>query len=200
LNAGFSSDVTSRLVASFQSLNLIDNNGCPNKEFITLFESRETPLWRANLKALARKHYAFVDANELKTMGPKELYATFYRYAGRDDDTVNKAVSFFINLAYEAGYELSSPLQTRIKMANSISALRAARAKTPAKSPPTPPAKPTLRKVTPPKVGNGAQPPSAVAQLLDKLPSFNPKWPPEVQAQWLESFTRLTAASIGKGK
>jgi hypothetical protein len=204
LGQAFHHDVASRLMSSLRTLHLVDDNGYPTKELSTLVSSRQTPLYEANLQALVRKNYAFLDGVKLEKADAAAVYAAFCNHTGLDDTTLRKSMSFFVNLAHAAGMPLSPSLQKRVKMSDASAALKA-RQKAADKTNRSSGAASTRRRrptkrAAPPRSAKPAADAKAraVAQLLDKLPPFNPEWAADVQAQWLKTYDRLTAASLDK--
>jgi hypothetical protein len=210
LSRAFNRDVASRLLSSLRTLQLIDEAGNPTPDLRTLVGSLETPLYQPNLQSLIRKNYPFLHGIKLESAEADDIYKAFCRYTGLDDTTLEKSMSFFVNLAHAAGVPLSPSLQVRVKMSNSSAELKARRKATgqPNRSSRAstrlqrfrgrrPPPAPRIK----PKPAPAAKP-SAIAQLLEKLPPlppFNPEWSAEVQAQWFENYRQLLAATEETG-
>ena len=176
-------------------LNLTDNYGNATADLEALVESTDSQR-RQLLDRIVRTAYDFLftDSFTLTRATAAQLEEKF-RQAGASGDTVRKCVTFFVNIAKDAGIELSTFILSQATPRPVQSKSRSQRPKTTSAR-----AKGSSRTTSGSTATNASIPPLAgvssaeaiwAQQLLEKFPSFDPAWPDEVKAQWFEGFRHL---------
>jgi hypothetical protein len=190
-----SSDMWSRLLRSLRSLELISDANVILPSLPPLVKAWNTEFWRTATLPLLNKHYGpILKSIDISQASNKQFKKAFAAHVPRDQELRQKCEAFFLNWAQSAGFDLSQPLEQRVRMSATATVLKGAARETDRSS--------ELEKLpmTLPIKSNGTPDPSqkanAIKQLLDKLPAFNPEWTPDVQAKWLESYARLTESLV----
>lgn len=184
----------SQMKHALRYLQLIDAYGNTNENFNALVEADEFQR-KQLLNHVVRSAYAFLFVESFvltrATMGQLEEK---FRNVGASGDTVRKCVTFFTNIAQNAGIDLSpfvlnqpAPRSTATKTRDANSPRSKTKASRGKATSTAGRKSESARTVTPP--------PSPASnwshQLLGKFPSFDPAWPDEVKTQWFESFRQL---------
>ncbi|MBO9519321.1 MAG: hypothetical protein J7493_14755 [Porphyrobacter sp.] len=116
--------------------------------------------------------YPFLDHLDLEKAAPAQVSDAFAA-TGASPSIVKRAMSFFINASSEAGRIIGPRLRYGRRVAVAASATRTSR-------------RPVNKRAGAYEL-KVAQ--TALArQLLEKLPPFDPKWAPQVQASWMRCF------------
>jgi hypothetical protein len=184
--AGISTSLTSRTIQALVTLDLIDERGhpTPTLEGIRLAPGAE---YRERLADWLRLAYAdalsFIDPTQDDETKIRDAFRS-YKPVGQQ----NRMVTLFTGLCEAAGLMPERKRQRAKPIGKNADPIR--RTKPPAadndenvKPAPAPPpgGDPKTEKQTN----------SVVSQLLDKFPSFDPTWAPEIQAKWFEGYDRL---------
>ena len=190
-----SSDMWSRLLRSLRSLELINEANVTQPLLARLVKAWNTEFWRAETIPLLDKHYGpILKSIDISQVSNEQFKKAFAAHVRRDQELRQKCEAFFLNWAQSAGFELSQPLEQRVRMSATAAVLKGAardsdKSSELEKGPMTKPIQSRDPAYPWQKV-------SAITQLLDKLPAFNPEWEPDVQAKWLESYARLTESLV----
>jgi hypothetical protein len=183
LMASYSGAVQSQLIGTLEYLNLIRSDDGVPTEKLEKFLHSEGVEQQHLLKEILTSSYSFLFKEELdlRRATSESLYEKF-RQVGATGDTTRKCVAFFLKAAKDAGIELSPhikktrgrrPGMTKIKHRIDQSSTKQAL--------------PSGFDDT----GFSGGEISLEKLLLSKFPSFDPAWPPEVQAKWFEGFKEL---------
>ncbi len=174
------------LIAALKYLSLTTPQDAPTEKLTRLVNS-EGQEWQKVFKDILTSGYGFIfkDGLDLMRATPRQLDEQF-ETTGASGDTVRKCVAFFIAAAKDAHIQLS-PHITKAKRGTRSTNNRPRRAAT------------TVAETV--KMDEGSaetQPPAQLGwsqMLLSKFPTFDPAWPPEVQAKWFDSFEKLMKAN-----
>jgi len=171
----------SAIMAALRYFDLVGPDGAPTDALRELVEADDNE-YAVQLKSLLEKHYAFLGKDLERATGSQ--VAERFRQSGIGGSTVAKAMGFYIAAAKIAGIKLSPHI----------------------KPPPVPRPSPS-RRTRPSREEfdeeNGddlTQPASAktlLEMLVEKFPSFDPTWEPDVKKKWFEAFDELM--KHGKG-
>lgn len=148
-------------------------------------------------KQILTEKYSFISEGgcDLTRATEGQLQECFAR-AGASGDTARKSYAFFVRAAKDAGLELSSYILKPGKQQ------RAAGGKPRRK--PLPPVQngqedtlggkskpPVVDRPSDPKPEFSSEDRFLLDKLISKLPEFDPKWEPEIKAEWLKAFREL---------
>lgn len=189
---GYSGSAIAQIMGALKFLRLIEEDGTTLPGLQELMDT-EGESRQAFFQAAIRDCYQFMsDGFDLKTATQGMLDEKF-KEAGASGDTIRKCSHFFLWMAKEAGFELSTQLKTPSARATIP---RKSAKKTRAKKPSGGEAQTTLNGAVSP----GGQPQVADfdALLLQKLPAFNPEWSDEAQTAWLKALSAISAKAKGE--
>ncbi|KXK05383.1 MAG: hypothetical protein UZ03_NOB001000881 [Nitrospira sp. OLB3] len=170
------------LIAALKYLSLTNASDAPTEKLTRLVNSSGGE-WQKVFKDIVISGYGFIfkDGLDLMRATPRQLDEQF-ETTGASGDTVRKCVAFFIAAAKDAEIQLS-PHITKAKRGTRPTNNRSKRVS----SVVTEPSKMD-------EVATETQAPAQLGwsqMLLSKFPTFDPAWPPEVQAKWFDSFEKL---------
>jgi hypothetical protein len=179
-----------QIMSAIRYLSLVDNNNKPTPNLRFLLDGRATPEERTKkLRDIAVNAYGFILNNtsiNLKNATYAQLQELFHDHCGVDGDVRRKCIKFFISFTNDAGIQLSTFINKRVRMAQASSAPRTAARKASSRNP---------RSSTTPEVPQIAEkipePNVLLEILIGKFPEFDVKWTAEQKTMWLESFSQL---------
>jgi hypothetical protein len=181
-----SGSMRSQLMSALRFLGLIDANGNTTESLRALVKAYKTDKWRDVLQHILYEAYDEVVGNvDLDTGTGANLDEAFRSRGSVDGQMLDKAVRFYLAALREVGQAFSPHFASRkVKKA-------AARKPKPASGHGD-----TVKDATGESGKKNTKhndPPgrSWHEMLLEKFPSFDPKWSPEVQAKWFENFGTL---------
>jgi hypothetical protein len=181
----YSGGMQSWLKASLRMMKLIDGESVPQDRLKALVKAQGEDR-KALLRELFNTTYAPILTGkvDLQSTTPQKLRDAFTAL-GAKGETIEKCIAFLVALGKDAGFTLSPHLTTR------------AAPKPRTKRTPRPGVAPggDAGGAGEPNGGGGdggghASDPAAKA-LLDKFPTFDPSWAPEIQAKWFAAFEKL---------
>ena len=105
-------DEASRIVAGFTGLGWLDDVGFPQSDLIRLVEAFDTPNWKSTLIEVVPRSYSFLPRN-VEDFSRDDFDKAFKDYIGRDLSSTRNGITFFLCLAYEAGYTLTDEMVRR---------------------------------------------------------------------------------------
>ena len=186
---GYSGGAVSQIVGALKHFGLVldDGDNTTTQKLHDLVGS-EGDGRQALIKQMVLDGYPFMrNGFDLKTATQGMLDQKF-KDTGAKGDTVRKCGYFFMSLAKDAGFEVSTHLRAPSARPTSVK-------RKPKKAKP----------LTDPKVNKAVQvqnsgdsggPNDFYDKLLDKLPEFNPEWDKPAQEAWMRA---LDAVSKAKG-
>lgn len=184
LMGNMAGSIQGQILATLTYLHLIDSKGIPTDKLVNLVNSEGAEKQKI-LKDILHSSYKFIffDGFDLGTSTSRHLEEQFNK-AGVSGDTTRKCVGFLIGIGKDAGVKLSPHIQQKKRGPKGVG-------KTQSK----PKRMPVIKAGTDELrvgVAENATPSMGWNQLLlSKFPSFDPAWPPEVQAKWFDSFEKL---------
>ena len=166
------------LIATLKFLKLITDDGTPTQDLSRLAKAQDAERKKI-LREILTKSYDFLLGNAFRVANatPRQIEEQFTAKTSATGETVRKCIAFFLAAAKDADIEVSPYLK---KM----------RYSKPARS----------QRRAPLGIVNGQEEdpelrdpkPSGWAELLmQKFPTFDPAWPPEVQAKWFDAFKQM---------
>ncbi len=167
-----------QLIAALKFFGLIDEDGIPSDQLVTLSRANEED-WKDYLGVLLKEHYP-KEIEQLGDASPKTLRDSFVTsFDGIGSSLVEPAIRFLITAAKESGIPVSAHVGKR--RPRSTSAI-----------------KHTLRKEVR-RSENPLEPSRTAVQqedtlqraLLSKFPDFDPTWGQEQQQAWFSAYQRL---------
>lgn len=177
------------LLGTLRYLDLITQDDTPTTRLEQLVQAEERD--RAPILAKMVKDaypYLWDGSIDLKRATSAEFDEKVKAVSGANGSTLEKAATFFLALAAEAGEELSPHLTKR--KTGLVSGSRRARGR-PRK---TQEAKqPSI--LPPPSPGPESAPTDITEKLLDKFPEFDPHWDDSIKAKWFEGFEKLMSSA-----
>ena len=165
------------LMGALKYLKLIADDGIPTDRLRQLVSSEGADRQK-RLQDVARTAYAFLfrDGFHLQTATPRQLDEAFTK-AGPSGDTVRRCVTFFVELAKDAGLPLSPHIEKSSLATRAMPRRRRTNGNTAAEIQEQPIRTEVAKPLT--------------ELLLDKFPAFDTAWPDEVKAKWFTAFGDL---------
>lgn len=187
-----SGGMQSWLKASLRYMKLVNDADEPTDALKRLVKAQGDDR-KVLLRELFNQTYSCLNGKvDLANTTPQKLRAAFADL-GAQGETVEKMISFLIGLGKVAGVPLSPYLTTRTR------GPRRPKQKTAKREGATTPGSDSAdddESGDGDQDGENSAPQKAMTQaLLDKFPTFDPKWPTEVQTKWFEAFSRLMTAT-----
>ena len=190
-------------MTTLKSLELVDAEGRPSlvlEELVFAEGERRREL----LRGMLQDFYTPVFELDLGRATRKQFHDAFRAFGAREG-VLAKCEAFFIRAARDAGIQLSQ----YIVSGRHVGRRRAAAARP--RAPQTQVASEPVAAAPEPEVAPvpvaPAQPSPQVAtklnvaeMILSKYPDFDPSWPADVQAKWLEGMTKLYEGLAASGK
>lgn len=173
------------LIHALKALKLIDDRGDPMPTLQKVVAAWPDEQARHGiLMVIVHEAYPFLFRGgfNLQTASPSQI-AEAFGTAGAQGDTVRKCIAFFIGLAKDAGIVISPHVK------NAGKGFRSTRR--PRKNGNAPQIEQREIDVQP----HDDVSPNVVSILLDKFPTFDPSWSPDVQAKWFDAYERLMKAA-----
>lgn len=177
------------LIAALKYLALTTTHDAPTEKLTRLVNSEGHEHQKVFRDIITTGYgFLFKDGFELLRSTPRQLDEQFEK-TGVSGDTVRKCVAFFIAAAKDADIPLS-PHITKAK-----------RGPRPVNNKPKRPSSVAteVSKAAEEEPGNAPAQLGWSQMLLSKFPTFDPAWPPDVQAKWFDSFAKLMQADPSKG-
>lgn len=176
--------IQSQLISALKYLKLIGPTDTPTDKLARLVNSEGAEQQKV-LRDILHTGYPFIfrDGFELERATPRLLDEQFDD-VGATGDTVRKCIAFFIAISKDAGIPLSPHIKSKQRGPRQPSQRsRKSNGETPSRQ-------------THDNDDSTARPESLgwAQLLLAKFPSFDPAWPPDVQAKWFDSFGKLMKA------
>lgn len=190
LMKSFSGGSQSEIVVALKYLGLMEPETSKTTDKLKEFVESEGADRQRVLKSLLVANYRFLfeEDFDLENATAQQLRARFGK-TGATGDTLEKCIRFFMKAASTAGLQLSPYFK---KVYESKPANAKARRKVTANRelPPEPiqPEQKEETKPTEPRLDS-----TLLDKFLEKLPSFDPNWPPEAQTTWLNAYKELMA-------
>jgi hypothetical protein len=179
------------LLVALKYLDLISSEGVPTDKLSRLTSTAEgSPERQAALREILTTAYPFifksgVPLEQATSKQIDELFAT----TGAASETLRKSLAFFVVAAQQAGIKLSPHILKRPRRARGT-VNRTRRASTPTN---TASAEESTEDVKDEKSREVSD--IKWRLLLEKFPTFDPAWSPEIQTKWFDAFERLSKAS-----
>jgi hypothetical protein len=186
----------SHIMAALEYLHLTDNGVTTEllRKLVDSDRAQQKEIW----KELIADRYSFLSEGgcDLTCATEKQVQDCFMK-TGASSSTMHRSYSFFVTAAKEAGLQLSPYILKSAKGQRSTSS-RPRR-----KSPPVTSQngqEVEQRKEFPPPPADHSQDSKPefstedrflLDKLISKLPEFDPKWDPEIKAEWLKAFREL---------
>lgn len=172
------------LVAAFKFFNLVNKDNVPTPRLEKLVAATGEDR-KALLLQMLKEGYPFLfdGSVDLSRVSPHEFEEKFKRDTGVSGSTADKAISFFLGMAAEAGVQLSPHLTKRRPSSPSAASKRPRARREKRDKGNTPPPPPPDE---PPVVTGDFK-----TQLLAKFPKFDPSWDDGLKKQWFAGFSDL---------
>jgi hypothetical protein len=173
-----------QLMAALRFLNLIDPNGKPTEQLKPLVAAKGE-LRTKLLRDITNESFAFVckSSLDLGSATYAQLQEVFHNTFQLTDDVSRKCVKFFIDLARDAGLNLSPFITKRTRNTHSNTGIRIT------------PKKGSIRtnrnSIIPQTEDEIPNSNSYVHLLLSKFPNFDPSWSDEIKLKWFADFDEL---------
>ncbi len=183
----FSGTATSQITSALRVLKLIDAEGLPSEALKRLVESEGEEHHRT-LESILKNYYTPVFRLDLER-ATKAQFREAMREFGCTESMLIKCETFFIHAATHAGIPLSPYLKSNRKSGS--------RSRLGSRS---------TKAVGRPSIADESNDTAAVAvdldsagltmrelalRVLDKYPDFDPTWPSETQASWMDGMNKL---------
>ncbi len=186
----FSGTATSQITSALRSLKLIDTEGRPSDYLYSLVRS-EGKEHHGILAEVLRSYYSPVFQLDLER-ATKAQFREAMRQFGCTESMLVKCETFFIHAATHAGIPLSPYLKSNRKVASkprgssraTRNTVRTAATAVDATAESPAPASSEIESA------NLAMRELAF-RVLDKYPDFDPTWPEETQASWIDGMNKL---------
>jgi Family of unknown function (DUF5343) len=182
------------IVAALRSLNLVADGDVPTERLEKLIHADDKE--RATLMLATIKEgypYFWNGSFDLERATADQFAETIKKQGKVAGSTAEKAISFFIAAAAQAGVKLSPHLTKRKPSPTNGAAAPTARRNRPARPRTRPPRQPPP--IAPQADREPKQKSPMVDRLLAKFPTFDPKWEEKIQAKWFEGFERLMSGA-----
>jgi hypothetical protein len=183
---GFSGTVQVFLLASFRFLGLTANDGVPTATLKDLINHPENE--KTIFAKIIKEKYAFLFNGNFNINSASTGQVTEkFRETGLGGSTIIKSISFFTNLCEDAGVQISPHLKSAARSVRTPSngPVRRAKKRKDADEP--------ENEIPPPPIQLQAK--SLNELLLEKFPTFDPKWDAETAKKWFENFAELMKAT-----
>lgn len=178
---GLSGANQSFLLVALRFLGFINEAGAPTADFVKLV--KEPANEKATLSKVTKAAYHTIFGGGFNVeAGTEAQFLDRFRIYDLSGDTVRKCLSFFVLLCSAAGIKLSPHLKGTRGTSTSGGVRRAYRRRKVEDEQPS--------ELTSKRDGNTIQ-----ELLLQKFPSFDPKWDPETQKKWFDSFEKFMKAA-----
>ncbi|HEX3142887.1 MAG TPA: hypothetical protein VHQ64_02885 [Pyrinomonadaceae bacterium] len=175
------------LLGAFRYLGLVNHKDFPTDELKALIGAEGTDrrsIWR---RIVVKAYPAFFNSKFLETATFDEVAEIFSKEVS-SKNTIRKCVTFLCYAAKDAGFKVSPNVKPYAGMRSSTAQISHARDGKPRRS--------SAKGRVDSKSEHTS---SSFKLLLDKFPSFDPTWPPEVINNWL-SGVEGAAIIAGDGK
>ena len=178
----FSGSSGAQLVSALRFLDMIDDNGFPNRKLRDLVSNRDSQRTEV-LRRITTDSYGFVFEARFNPESATyaQLEEAFKNNFHITTDVLRKCIKFFIAICSHSGMNISPFVAKKSK---------SIRAAAPVKKLSKNLDKNVRTEI--PKTENSLPFGRNVDNLLiDKFPEFNPSWPNEVQIKWFEAYGEL---------
>jgi hypothetical protein len=190
----FSGSSGMQLMTALKSLQLVDGDGHPQPVLEELVFA-EGERRRGLLRGLLQDYYRPVFQLDLSRATRNQFHEAFRSFGAREG-VLAKCEAFFIRAARDAGVQLSQYITSGRHVGRRKAATPTRQRVTqqaaaePAMAAQEPEAAPVAAAPAPPSPQAAAKL-NVAEMILSKYPDFDPAWPAEVQAKWLEGMTKL---------
>jgi hypothetical protein len=180
----FSGSTGTQLMSALRFLNLVDSGGLPTRNLKDLAVSKGASRSEV-LRKISQESFTFLINNtfESETATYAQLEEVFNEIYQVDRDVARKCIKFFVELANDAGIQLSPFITKKSKVSKPAQVAEKIPKRSGAR---------TNQNVTIPQSAELIPHPMSWKELLlTKFPSFDPTWPSDVQLKWFEAFDEL---------
>jgi hypothetical protein len=173
-----------QLMAALRFLNLIDINGKPT-DYLKKLVSAKAELRTQLLQNVTNESFAFACKGplDLGNATYAQLQEVFHNTFQLTDDVSRKCVKFFIDLARDAGINLSPFITKRTRTTHTNTGLRITSKKNTIKA--------NRNSIIPQAEDEIPNSNYYVHLLLSKFPNFDPSWSDEIKLKWFADFDEL---------
>jgi len=173
-----------QLMAALRFLNLIDPNGKPTEQLKPLVAAKGE-LRTKLLRDITNESFAFVckSSLDLGSATYAQLQEVFHNTFQLTDDVSRKCVKFFIDLARDAGINLSPFITKRTRNTHSSTGVKITSKKGSIRT--------NRNSIIPQAEDEIPNSNSYVHLLLSKFPNFDPSWSDEIKLKWFADFDEL---------
>lgn len=189
----FSGGVGSQLLMALRSLALIDDQGRPKPSLESLVKAHgKKDEFAVALRPALQAGFPFLSGLNLLTVTPSMFADAFKSHTDAKEDVLKKCRRFYLHAAPHADIQLGPRLSGAVpgqssgnpeSRTNGGSPVRARRYNRRS-------AQGNIQEMVPVQ----SNPQSMEGRLVDKYPSFDPSWGPEIQAAWFAGFQKLMAS------
>lgn len=177
------------LLAALRVLGLVNKDDVPTDRLEKLVQAKENQRAPMLLASIKEGYPYFFDGSFDLGRATSDQFTEKIRGAGAGGSTAEKAISFFIAAATNAGVKLSPHLTKRKRgngVANGSGPIRKASSKRPRHQKPQ-----STSRRAPQNHDVQEADGDVVNMLLAKFPQFDPKWEKAIQEKWFDGFSRL---------
>jgi len=187
----YSGSTLTQLMSAITFLNLVDTAGIPTNRMKLLVGAKDVKRTDI-LKQTCTDAFDFLFQGtfDTQTATYAQLQELFHSNFQISSSVSRKCIKFFVDMASDAGIQLSPYITKQLRNTHSISGTKG------------------IAKKTAPRIGRNlpvAQDEEEIPgrmtwdkMLLNKFPSFDPTWPDEVKLQWFRAFDELLRRGLTK--
>lgn len=191
---GYSGAVQSQLMSALRYLRLITDGGQPTQLLKDVVASRTDKAKKADaISSMLLGAYPFLKDEFLATATTGTVYEEL-RNAGASGDTVRKCLAFLVPMAREAGFSVSGHIKNSKSVSTGGSTKKRAPRQKKSKEGPEIPKQENVNHSTAKTVDSNV---SMSRIIADKMPTFDPTWTLDAQANWLATAKMLLETERG---
>jgi len=166
------------LITALKFLELVADDGTPTPNLARLAKAQDAER-KKFLKEIITSAFIFLftEPFNLRSATPRQLEEQFSTKTSATGETIKKCIAFFLAAAKDGDIELS-PYLKKMRYTKT--------ARTPRRTAPLG----SLGEEDDPELPD-EKPMGWAALLMQKFPTFDPAWPPEVQAKWFDAFKQM---------
>ena len=184
----FSGTATSQITSSLRALKLIDAQGRPSEELISLVRA-DGEQHHQILENILRRYYTPVFKLDLER-ATKAQFREAMREFGCTESMLTKCETFFIHAATHAGIPLSTYLKSNRKASSRPRASQRSNRST-NRTPSAENHKENANSLATYLDQTDLTIRELAFRVLEKYPDFNPDWPKETQVSWMDGMNKL---------
>lgn len=107
----FSGGLGGQILSGLKALNLMNDQGVPTPQLHSLISTLDKDSFPAELRALLRPAYPFLDAIDLETATPSMFAEAFKKGTNAKEDVLRKCRTFFLHAAKDAGIKIGPRIE-----------------------------------------------------------------------------------------